>query len=194
MNFETISKIFTLFLSGETVDEKRDHLSHLILSNIKANKILWKLEDSARMSELGDQYVAKVKRDIDRNNQVRSDLIREIDIEFSKQLSAVNKPNSQFYSESPGMIIDRLSIIFLKLFAIRELLKIIIEEGLKEEYLEKEKIVYQQMLNLGKFLNLYILKLNNGDIFFEVQQPVKIYNDERIKKYIRALFAEEEKE
>lgn len=183
-NFKTISKIFSDFTGDNTGEGYADNLSHLVWLNIKTNKTLWNLEDSARLSELGDKHVADTKREIDKNNKIRNDLIKEIDTEIAVQMGISSDSQGQFYSESPGMIVDRLAIIFLKLSVIRKLLSAITENDLKKDYNEKEKIVTKQFDRLGTFLDSYFSKLANKEVLFEVQQPVKIYNDVRVKKYI----------
>jgi len=154
---------------------------------METNLEQWGLEDSARMTELGSEHVAKTKQEIDKNNQIRNDLIREMDIEIAKQIDISSGSQEQFYSESPGMIIDRLSILFIKLAVIRGLLLVIKENDLQEEYKEKENIILKQIDHIGKFLDAYFARLERKEVFFEVQQAVKIYNDERVRKYIKLL-------
>lgn len=180
-----ISEIFSNFIktpNAEGVYEDNDQ--KLIYRLIKTNKILWDLEDSARLSELGDSHVAKAKKDIDTCNQQRNDLIREIDALLYHHFDVSRAGKESFYSESPGMIIDRLSIIFIKLSIVQQLISLIEEVDLKSEYLEKEKILLSQIESIGNFLDLYIERLIKKEVFFEIQQAVKIYNDKRVKKYI----------
>lgn len=139
INFKKISKIFSDFLDGMTaVPEHEDELNRLIRSSMETNKKLWGLEDSARMSELGSAHVAGVKKEIDGTNQIRNNLIREIDAQIAKQIGVSSGPQDRFYSESPGMIIDRLSILFIRLKIVRDLLLVIKEKDLQEEYREKK--------------------------------------------------------
>ncbi len=189
LNFKIISKIFLAFLNDiPTAPESKEGINYLIRSNIETNRKLWDLEDLARMVELGSEHIATTKQEINKNNQIRNDLIKKIDIEVVNQMKIVSSDSQKrFYSESPGMIIDRLAILFIKLSVIRELLSIIKEEGLKKEYREKKDIILKQMNLLGNFLDSYFNKLKHKEIFFEIQQPVKIYNDTRIKKYIKLL-------
>lgn len=187
-DFETISKLFSGFIENSHSSFRSEKkIDHLIWSNIRTNQILWDLEDSARLSGLGDKHIADTKRKIDKNNQFRNDLIREIDIEITNQMEISSGLQEKFYSESPGMIIDRLAIIFIKLSIIQNLLTIITEDDLKKEYKEKESIILKQMDRIGNFLDSYFSKLANKDIFFEIQQPVKIYNDDRVRGYIKIL-------
>lgn len=185
----TSSKILSIFSDfiknpegGSMSDDKVQGLIYLI---IKANKILWDLEDSARLSELGDKHVAEAKKNIDVHNQQRNDLIREIDIILYKLLNVVRGSKDAFYSESPGMIIDRLSIIFIKLSVVQSITSLIKENDLKSEYINKEKTLENQVESISDFLDLYIDRLLKREVFFEIQQPVKIYNDTRIRKYIK---------
>ncbi len=148
---------------------------------------LWNLEDSARMAELGSEHVAITKQKIDKNNTIRNNLMREIDIEIVKQMDTSSGSQELFYSESPGMIIDRLSILFIKLSVIRDLLLVIKEKDLKKEYMEKEGIISEKINRIGNFLDSYLNKLRRKEISFDIQHPVKIYNDRRIVEYIKIL-------
>lgn len=184
ITFSKISEIFSNFIKNPRIEGVyEDDVQKLICLLIKINKILWDLEDSARLSELGDGHVAKAKKDIDISNQQRNDLIREIDALLYKHFHVSRAGKESFYSESPGMIIDRLSIIFIKLSVVQRLTSFIEETDLKSEYLEKEKILFSQIQSIGNFLDLYIERLLKKEVFFEIQQAVKIYNDKRVKKY-----------
>jgi hypothetical protein len=186
--FSKISEIFSNLIktpNAEGVYE--DNAQKLIYRLIKTNKTLWDLEDSARLFELGDSHVADAKKDIDIYNQQRNDLIREIDALLYNHFDVSRAGKESFYSESPGMIIDRLSIIFIKLSVVRRLIPLIEKADLKSEYLEKEKLLLSQIENIGNFLDLYIERLIKKEVFFEIQQAVKIYNDKRVKKYIDVI-------
>ena len=164
-----------------------DEVQRLVYLIVKANKILWDLEDSARLSELGDKHIAEAKRNIDIHNQQRNELIREIDTALARLLDVSRGTESSFYSESPGMIIDRLSIIFIKLSVVQKITSFIKEGSLKLEYIDKEKILEGQIESIGNFLDLYMERLLKKEVFFEIQQPVKIYNDIRVKEYIKLV-------
>ncbi len=189
LNSKIISKIFFNFLNNTSLSLKSEgRLNHLVKLNIKINWKLWNLEDSARINELGSKHIARTKQEIDQSNQIRNDLIRKIDIEIANQLKVVPLDSQkQFYSESPGMIIDRLAILCIKLSVTKDLLLVIREKDLKEEYRQKENIILRQIDRITNFLNLYFTRLKHKEVFFEVQQPMKIYNDKRIKKYIKIL-------
>ncbi len=187
-NFKMISDIFSCYISDQsTIPTYEDRIYQLVFLCMKINKEQWDLEDLARMVERGSDYIVSIKKDIDKSNQDRNNLVREIDTEIVSLLKVSPSTDDRFYSESPGMIIDRLTILFIRLSAIRELLSVIEESDIKKEYSEKEAIVLGQISQLGKFLDRYFVKLVNKEVFFEIQQPVKIYNDSRIRKYIKIL-------
>ena len=190
LNFQKISSLFQEFLNNNGSKRISDveTLEDLIISCIEVNQTLWRLEDQARMKNLGFKSIVLTKAKINKNNQKRNDLIKKMDFAISKALN--NRPadaKGRFCAESPGMIIDRLSILFIKLSVLKKINSLIKEEGIKREYLEKEKTVSNQISDLGEFLDLYFLKIRKGEIFFKIQQPIKIYNDKRIKKYIKVL-------
>jgi hypothetical protein len=87
-----------------------------------ANFELWHAEDMARTPEASDQDLARIKRFIDRANQRRNDLSEQCDVFLLNFLSQQNlpAPGAELHSESPGLILDRLSILSLKLFHTRE--------------------------------------------------------------------------
>lgn len=188
ITYSKISTIFSDFIKNPG-DERsyEDEFQKLVCLIIKTNKIIWDLEDSARLSGLGYKYVAEAKKNIDIHNQQRNNLIREMDMVLYKLLNIVSDLPEKFYSESPGMIIDRLSIIFIKLSVVQKMISVIKKDDLRSEYIGKEKILSSQIKNIGNFLDRYVEKLMNKEVFFEIQQPIKIYNDATVRKYFKYL-------
>jgi hypothetical protein len=97
-------------------------LASFIRAQHRANFDLWHEEDKARDPGATDQEIAAVKRAIDRLNQRRNDLVEQIDLllleHFRPNLTA--HPDAPLHSETPGLMIDRLSILALKIFHTRE--------------------------------------------------------------------------
>lgn len=96
-----------------------DGFLRLVQENHLRNFELWHEEDIARRDDLGSERVRQAKRAIDRFNQERNNFIEEMD----KALVAALQPAESGCpknSETPGMMIDRLSILALKEYHMRE--------------------------------------------------------------------------
>jgi hypothetical protein len=93
--------------------------SRLVQENHLRNFLLWHEEDVARRDDLGFERVYHAKRAIDGNYQQRTNFIEEMDKVLVAELQPAESgcPRN---SETPGMIIDRLSILALKEFHMRE--------------------------------------------------------------------------
>lgn len=97
-------------------------LNPLALELAYRNCLLWHEEDQARRTDVDDSVIARVKRNIDRYNQERNDLIERLDeailawLEERRPLEVADETNS----ETPGSIVDRISILTLKIYHMRE--------------------------------------------------------------------------
>jgi len=91
----------------------------LILEQHRANFDLWHREDDARDPMSGDNAIAECKRAIDKLNQRRNDLAERIDQILLDSIPEQD-PSLPLNSETPGLIIDRLSILALKIFHTSE--------------------------------------------------------------------------
>ena len=89
-------------------------LHRLTLQNHRANFDLWHQEDAARDPAASDHTIAETKHTIDRLNQLRNNLAEQIDEAILAEAPAQN-PSAPLHSESPGLILDRLSILSLKI-------------------------------------------------------------------------------
>ncbi len=94
-------------------------LIDLVLAHHRANFDLWHLEDKVREPGASDAAIARLKRSIDALNQTRNDLVEAIDRAFLAAAGAQN-PAAPLHSESPGLILDRLSVLALKLYHTAE--------------------------------------------------------------------------
>jgi hypothetical protein len=191
INFGRIYDIFCNCVECQRerkIQELEDELEQLIAKCIDTNYKLWHLEDIARMKELGHERISNTKTEIDLTNQIRNDLIQRIDRELHDRLNnIVHDDLEKFNTETPGMLIDRLTILFIKKSKIEELIEIIEEDDLKDEFLEKQKIIIEQINKFGNFLDVYFVKVSRGEWFFLPQQPLKLYNNEKVQKYIKRI-------
>jgi hypothetical protein len=103
-------------------DDSNDDWLRLVARQHRANFELWHIEDEARTPGATEAELADVKRRIDTTNQRRNDLAEQLDRVLLDWLQARALPNPEapLHSESPGLIIDRLSILALKIYHTRE--------------------------------------------------------------------------
>lgn len=104
---------------NETPAATGDGFLRMVKENHLRNFSLWHEEDIARRDDLGSERVHKAKRAIDRFNQERNNFIEQMDREMVDSLSPAESGVAK-NSETPGMIIDRLSILSLKEFHMHE--------------------------------------------------------------------------
>jgi hypothetical protein len=96
-----------------------DGFDRLVQENHLRNFQLWHEEDIARRDDLGFEPVYRAKRNIDRFNQERNNFIEQMDQAI---VAALQPPDAGCprNSETPGMMIDRLSILALKEYHMQE--------------------------------------------------------------------------
>ena len=104
--------------SGRTKFESG--LWQLIEASHRCNNLLWDEEDQARRKDVPDSAIAANKRAIDGLNQKRNDAIERIDESLLAMLEGVaRRSDARMNSETAGAMIDRLSILALKIFHMR---------------------------------------------------------------------------
>jgi Protein of unknown function (DUF4254) len=157
--------------------EDRAHFLRLLEENHLRNFSLWHEEDVARRDDLGFERVYQAKRNIDRFNQERNNFAEEMD---KAVVAALNPPQSGLprNSETPGMMIDRLSILALKEFHMHE--ETVRPEASAEHKAkcgEKLARIHQQRADLtGCLADLFadvIAKRRTFSAYFQF----KMYND-----------------
>ncbi len=145
-----------------------------------ANFDLWHAEDEARTPGATDQDIARVKRFIDRTNQRRNDLCEQCDVFLLNLLNqqALPAPEAELHSESPGLILDRLSILSLKLFHTREEVgRADAPAGHRERNLQRLQILAEQRDDLAGSLDRLWEQVLQRKRRFKLYRQLKMYND-----------------
>ena len=152
---------------------------NFIEENTKWNFCLWHEEDIARIREIDDSKIVNAKRNIDKFNQNRNDTMERIDEWIlSNILIEKRKREVELHSETPGMMIDRLSIIGLKKYHMeQELIRTDANEEHKLNCLKKAEILLEQRNDLARCLQIILTRIQNGDLEFKVYRQMKMYND-----------------
>jgi|GEM_PF-31062 predicted DNA-binding protein (MmcQ/YjbR family) len=151
-----------------------------VIAQHQANFELWHTEDKARIPNATDHDIAEVKRAIDRINQRRNDLAERCDELLLDHLRTRNLPNpgAELNSESPGLMIDRLSILALKLFHTQEEIeRKDAPEGHAERNRQRYAILKEQRDDLVDCLDRLWQQTLAGQRRFKLYRQLKMYND-----------------
>ncbi len=155
-------------------------LETVVLAQHRANYELWHIEDAARRPGIDDCELAGTKRAIDRVNQQRNDLAESCDTLLLSMLAAHGLPHrgAELHSESPGLMIDRLSILALKLFHTREqLTRAGAPAGHADRNRERLFILNEQRDDLQLGLERLWERVLRSERTFKIYRQLKMYND-----------------
>ena len=150
-----------------------------IEDNHRHNRLLWGEEDLARRREVPDAEIAKNKRAIDGYNQKRNDAIERIDEHLLAALENVQrKEKARLNSETAGGIVDRLSILSLKIHHMRLQTE---RRDVDGAHIENCKLklnrLNEQRTDLASCLERLLAEAQRGESYFKVYRQFKMYND-----------------
>ena len=157
-----------------------------IEENHLRNIRLWQAEDKARREDKGFEYVYRAKRAIDTFNQQRNDFIEKMDAWL---VQALNPPQTgcAFNSETPGMMIDRLSILALKIYHMRrQTERADASKDHREACSRKLAILTRQRQDLSGCLDTLLREVREGNRSFRVYYQFKMYNDPELNPELYA--------
>ena len=148
-----------------------------IEDNHRCNCLLWDEEDLARRRNVADAEIAANKRAIDGYNQKRNDAMERIDEHLSGLFSKARE-NARMNSETPGAMIDRLSILSLKIHHMRlqTLRKDVAASHVESCRLKLNRLV-EQRADLAACLDRLLAEAARGESYFKVYRQFKMYND-----------------
>jgi hypothetical protein len=161
----------------------------------RANFELWHIEDEARTPGASDAELAGVKRRVDKTNQRRNDLAEQLDRDLLAWLQPRGLPNpaAELHSESPGLMIDRLSILALKIYHTRaEAERLGAPLGHAARNLERLAILEEQRCDLAACLDRLWHETLKGTRRFKLYRQLKMYNDPSLNPAIYRDSAESE--
>ena len=157
----------------------RDSLENRLYLKCWIDTVQWHLEDLIRDPHIPPVEALSLKRRIDRSNQDRTDLVEQIDSYFLHQYSDVNvQPGARINTESPAWAIDRLSILALKIYHMREQVE---RTDASEAHLEKCRsklnVLLEQQRDLSTAIDQLIDDIAKGLKYMKTYRQMKMYND-----------------
>ncbi len=141
--------------------------------------VQWHMEDIIRNPEIDPVEAVKLKRRIDKSNQDRTDLVELIDSYFWEKYQDVQPLSSAtINTESPAWAIDRLSILALKIYHMRQETQ---RTDASPEHLsqctQKLNVLLEQRKDLSTAIDQLLDDIENGRKYMKVYKQMKMYND-----------------
>lgn len=158
---------------------EREEIENRLYLKCWIDTVQWHFEDIIRDPHIDPVEALSLKRRIDRSNQDRTDLVEQIDSFFRLKYSDVQiLPDARLNTESPAWAVDRLSILALKIYHMREQAE---RTDATAEHREKCGAKLQVLLEQQKDLSLAIDQLLDdiqaGRKYMKVYRQMKMYND-----------------
>ncbi|MCH2130291.1 MAG: DUF4254 domain-containing protein [Pirellulaceae bacterium] len=152
------------------------------------NYLLWHEEDVARSREVGEARIAQAKRAIDGYNQKRNDMIEQLDDAITQQLverKVETTEKASLNTETPGSVIDRLSILSLRIYHLEEQTQ---RPDASVEHIEsvehKLALALVQQDELSVSLAQLLEDIYAGRKRHRTYRQMKMYNDPALNPYL----------
>jgi hypothetical protein len=154
-------------------------LEHLFYRKNFIDTVQWHLEDIVRDPNIDPVSGLELKRRIDRSNQERTDLVEQIDDHFLLLYrDVVVKTDATINTESPAWAIDRLSILVLKIWHMREeVQRTDASEEHRKKCTDKLEILLEQQKDLSGSIDELLGDIAAGRKKMKVYRQMKMYND-----------------
>jgi hypothetical protein len=157
-----------------------------IAANHRCNILLWDEEDQARRTDVGPDAIAANKRAIDHFNQRRNDAIEKIDEGLLARVTSIaTTPDAWHNSETAGAMIDRLSILSLKLFHMDAQTR---RSDVSAEHVnacrEMLRRLALQRTDLARCFDTLLSLAGEGRAFWRVYRQFKMYNSPELNPYL----------
>lgn len=164
-----------------------EEIEHLLYRKNWIDTVQWHYEDIIRDPDINPTDALVLKRKIDASNQDRTDLVEFIDSYFLKKYQSVEvKPNATINTESPAWAIDRLSILALKIYHMKEEARRS-DAALahREKCQAKLEVLLEQKSDLSLAIDQLLADIESGIKYMKVYKQMKMYNDEELNPILR---------
>ena len=157
----------------------RDSLENRLYLKCWIDTVQWHLEDLIRDPHIDPIEALSLKRRIDRSNQDRTDLVEQIDSYFLHQFSDVSvSPDATINTESPAWAIDRLSILALKIYHMREQVeRKDADVAHQDRCRSRLAVLLEQQRDLSTAIDQLLADIAAGRKYMKTYRQMKMYND-----------------
>lgn len=157
----------------------RDSIENRLYLKCWIDTVQWHLEDIIRDPHIDPLEALALKRRIDRSNQDRTDLVEQIDSYFRQKYCDVKvEPDARINTESPAWAIDRLSILALKIYHMKEQAeRADATEEHRRKCAEKLHVLLEQQVDLSTAIDQLLDDISAGRKYMKVYRQMKMYND-----------------
>ncbi|MBO4463526.1 MAG: DUF4254 domain-containing protein [Prevotella sp.] len=141
--------------------------------------VQWHYEDIIRDPHIDPTEALALKRRIDRSNQDRTDLVEDIDSYFRHTYSEVKPlPDARLNTESPAWAVDRLSILALKIYHMKEQVdRADASDEHRAKCQAKLSVLLEQQVDLSTAIDQLLEDIEAGRKYMKVYRQMKMYND-----------------
>ena len=141
--------------------------------------VQWHVEDLVRDPDINPVLGIGYKRQIDKLNQQRTDLVEQLDDFYLHYFEyVVSQPHASLNTESPAWALDRLSILALKIYHMRqETLRADLPAAVLQNCKQKLAILLEQRSDLSQSIDELLEAIANGEKRMKVYRQMKMYND-----------------
>lgn len=157
----------------------RDSIENRLYLKCWIDTVQWHYEDIIRDPHIDPVAALQLKRRIDQSNQDRTDLVEQIDSYFRHTYSNVKPlPDATINTESPAWAVDRLSILALKIYHMREQAE---RTDANDEHRQKCRakldVLLEQQKDLSTAIDQLLADIAAGRKYMKVYRQMKMYND-----------------
>ena len=186
---ETCNRIFNQAIADYHVKDdidtpinnpyERESIENRLYLKCWIDTVQWHFEDIIRDPHIDPIEALQLKRRIDRSNQDRTDLVEQIDSYFRQKYAEVNVlPDARINTESAAWAVDRLSILALKIYHMKEQAER--EDATAEQRQkcqDKLHVLLEQQVDLGTAIDQLLEDIEAGRKYMKVYRQMKMYND-----------------
>ena len=161
---------------------ERNTIEYSLYLKCWIDTVQWHLEDIIRDPHINPTEALALKRRIDHSNQDRTDLVEEIDSYFRQVYSDVKvQQDARLNTESPAWAIDRLSILALKIWHMKEQTERKDRKDADAAHISKcsakLEVLLEQQKDLSTAIDQLLEDIEAGRKYMKVYRQMKMYND-----------------